>query len=187
MTSSGLLTILGVIVVVLLLVVVFYAYRLAKVSKQASNSASRFRDFMRNQAAIESRMATLGTVKGAVAAEGDAAAGRTGAMGGPGARPFEDGLGEAAAVQAPELVLPDVHLRLSELAEAPIYLSREATGAVLVQIGARQPLPLSYVLDLQTRRVLQTVTGQATVKFGQVWSILASDDPDGNLTLRRLS
>ena len=78
-------------------------------------------------------------------------------------------------------------LGLTALSESPIFMRRSKTGEVDVQMGERPPMPLKYVLDPTARRVLHEISLQAAVDLGPSWSIVATDDDQGRLTIMRLS
>lgn len=175
MTGGVLLACLGGVMVILLGIVVFYSVRLAKASKRADGTVDRLRRLAVDQGVMGDKVGALAHgAKGAIHSAPQAILGPA-ASGAAGRDPGSD------------VVLREVRLGLAHLSEAPIYVAREQSGAVTMQVGSKPPAPLSYVLDPRMRQALQTVVGHATVKFGRAWSILAWDDSQGSLTLRRLS
>lgn len=166
---NSLLLILGLIAVLLLVVVVYYGVRLLRVSRQARDSASRLQTFVRQQALLEARMAGLGEARRASSAI-DAERVTT----------------EAARESAGSDTVTCDPVGLASISREPVFLLRDPSGQVAVQLGTRPPSPLRYVLDPKTRHILELVVSQATLSFGYSWSILASEDEESGLSLRRL-
>lgn len=173
-TGAALLAGLSLVLIVVLAVVVFYGVRLAKASRQAAGSADRLREFMRNQQAA----AQWGVDR--LSNTGPGSAGQAVPLA---SRPVVSSTAEGPG----DVVISDVRVGLADVADAPVYLSRDQQGTVLVQMGAKPLAPLSYVLEPRVHHALRVVADRATAKFGQAWSILAWDDPQGGLMLRRLS
>ncbi|GAB4249623.1 MAG: hypothetical protein Kow00122_07110 [Thermoleophilia bacterium] len=188
MTSVFYLT-MFVLVVFVLGFIGYYVWRLLQVRRVPDDTAARFQAFM--------RQAGGSGFGGPVA--GDPGAGypagwSSGVLGSAGARPAggrrggeaagESRWGQAAAA-GPRVYERKVGLR--RLSADPVFLRRDATGEVVYQVGDRPPMPLKYLLDPSSRKVLQEVVGQASVDFGPSWAILAGEDAEGRLTITRLS
>jgi hypothetical protein len=75
---------------------------------------------------------------------------------------------------------------LRGIAEEPIFLRRDKSGAVSFQVGEKPAMPLKYLLDAKARSTLDQLSMRATADFGQSWAILASEDEEGRLTVTRL-
>lgn len=140
--------------------VAYYVWRLATARRQAEESTQRLRAF----AYREMRPPTPGEVGGSTIK----VAAPVAAVGGEN-RVYEKRLG------------------LSAVSDSPIFMRRTKAGEVNVQIGERPAMPLKYVLDPAIRRVLHEISLQAAVDLGPSWSIVASDDDQGRLTIMRLS
>lgn len=182
MTSVFYLT-MFVLVVFVLGFIGYYAWRLLQVRRVPDDTAARFQAFMRQAS---------GSGSGGPAT-GDPAGWPSGVLGSAGARPAgerrgaeatrEPRWGQAAAA-GPRVYERKVGLR--RLSADPVFLRRDATGEVVYQVGDRPPMPLKYLLDPSSRKVLQEVVGQASVDFGPSWAILAGEDAEGRLTITRL-
>jgi len=152
--------IMVLVIIFLAAFVAYYAWRLATARRQAEEGDQRLQAFARRQM----RPGAPGDVIDPAATTAPPPV----SVGGEG-RVYEKQLGLAA------------------LSESPIFIRRSKAGEVDVQMGERPPMPLKYVLDPAARRVLNEVSLQAVVDLGPSWSIVAMDDDQGRLTIKRLS
>jgi Sec-independent protein translocase protein TatA len=159
--------IMAVIVLLLLAFIAFYAFKLAKAGKAAQGTAQRFQLFMQRQSQLQQ------DVK--LAAEAGRSALRT-----PSAKSAEPPPA-AGAVRVFERLVG-----LSSLSADPIFVRRTGEGVISVQVADKPAMPLTYILDPRSRRILNEVVGQATSEFGLIWAILAEDGEEGKLTITRL-
>ncbi|NLE74079.1 MAG: hypothetical protein GX604_05585 [Actinobacteria bacterium] len=157
---------LGLIAVLLVAITAYYLVKLLKVSRSARDNASRFQAFTQQQLLMQTRMDAL---------DGETVVPK-GLLGAP----------ESGAPAVSDTVT-SAGVGLSELSSGVVFLARDSAGDVSVQMGDRPPAPLTYVLDPKLRQVLQRIVSQATLSFGYSWSILANEDNEGRLHLRRLS
>jgi hypothetical protein len=159
--------IMAAIVILLVAFIAFYALKLAKAGKAAEGTAQRLQLFMQRQARLQQDMAHV--------AEADTSVPRTSAAM-PDSPPVTPG-----AVRVLERVVG-----LSALSADPIFVRRTSEGAISVQMADKPSMPLAYILDPRTRRMLNEVVGQATSEFGLTWAVLAQDGEEGKLTITRL-
>ncbi|MBK5255182.1 MAG: hypothetical protein JJE39_04040 [Vicinamibacteria bacterium] len=152
--------IMFVAIIFLVAFVSYYAWRLASARRQADESAQRLRAFAQR----EMRPVTPGGVTGEVAM----------------VAPSSPAAGEQSRAY-------EKRLKLSVVSDSPIFMRRSKAGEVNVQMGERPPMPLKYVLDPIARKALHEINLQATVDLGPSWSIVATEDEQGRLTILRLS
>jgi hypothetical protein len=160
MSTQILYLIMFLVIIFLVAFVAYYTWRLANARRQADEGTQRLQAFAQR----EMRPATPGEDIGGMARFAPPAP----AAGGE-SRVYEKRLG------------------LSAVSDSPIFMRRSKAGEVDVQIGERPSMPLKYVLDPAARRVLHEISLQAAVDLGPSWSIVATDDDQGRLTIMRLS
>ncbi len=159
MTSQIFYLIMFLVIIFLVAFVAYYGWRLAAARRQADESAQRLQAFaQREMRPVTPSDASDDTPRFAPPA---AAGGES--------RVYEKRLG------------------LTALSDSPIFMRRSKTGDVDVQMGDRPSMPLKYVLDPVARKVLHEISLQATIDLGPSWSIVATDDEQGRLTIMRLS
>jgi hypothetical protein len=159
--------IMAAIVILLVAFIAFYALKLAKAGKAAEGTAQRLQLFMQRQVRLQQDMKHV------------AEAG-TSALRAPAAKP------DAPAAAPGAVRISDRVVGLTELSADPIFVRRTSEGAISVQMADKPSMPLTYILDPRTRRMLNEVVGQATSEFGLTWAVLAQDGEEGKLTITRL-
>ena len=159
--------IMAAIVILLLAFIAFYAVKLARAGKAAEGTAQRLQLFMQRQVRLQQDMKHI------------AVAG-TSALRAPAVK-------RDSPVAAPGAVrVSERAVGLSALSADPIFVRRTGEGVISVQIADKPSMPLTYILDPRTRRMLNEVVGQATSEFGLTWAVLAQDGEEGKLTITRL-
>ena len=160
MNSQIFYLIMFLVVVFLVAFLAYYGWRLAAARRQADESTQRLHAFAQR--------------------EMTPATPRDGSADTPRFAPPPAAVGGESRVY-------EKRLGLTALSDSPIFLRRSKTGDVDVQMGHRPSMPLKYVLDPLARKVLHEISLQATIDLGPSWSIVATDDEQGRLTIMRLS
>jgi len=148
------------VIIFLVAFVAYYAWRLASARRRADESTQRLRAFAQREM-------------------------RPVAPGGAGAD--TDWMKPPPPAVGGESRVYEKRLKLSAVSDSPIFMQRSKAGEVNVQVGERPPMPLKYVLDPIARKVLHEISLQAAVDLGPSWSIVATEDEQGRLTIMRLS
>jgi hypothetical protein len=82
---------------------------------------------------------------------------------------------------------PGLCLGLRAISEEAVFFRRTSDGQVIVQMGTKPSMPLSYVLDPKTRSVFQAVVKRVNETYAGPWAVLAEEDLEGRLRLTRLA
>lgn len=180
MTTQILYAITTVIVIFLVGFVGYYAWRLAGARKRTDDGLRRLQAFAQRE--IQS------VATGAASADPTGTGSAAAAPGAPApAAGFERwGSARGAAADGQQSRVYDKRLSLRAVSESPIFIRRTKEGEVTVQLEDRPPMPLKYVLDPATRKVLHEIASQATIDLGPSWAVVATEDDQGRLAITRL-
>lgn len=160
----------GVVLLAVLFVIVFmayYAYRLVRTPRREEDLDSRLRAFLHAQ----SREATGQANGGAIRPLTEATAGK------PAAAPAES---------RPGTRFDPAELGLRTVYPDPVFVRKDRSGEIVFQAGDRPSMPLKFLLEPKARTILQELCRRADLDFGPSWAVLAEEDEEGRLSLRRL-